>query len=64
MEYHYKLEMRKPKSVVVRQWHEEGVYETQEAAKAAILYWAEYDTYYSLEGWEYQITQVKPRKRK
>ena len=66
-EYHmtvrYKVELRKPKSVTAKQWTESFTFDTEQEATDRIGWWLQYDLYYSLEGWEYRIVEVKGKKR-
>lgn len=50
---------------MTKQWQEcAGSYcETQEEAEVQVQWWVDYDTFYSLAGWEYKIVDVKPRKQ-
>ena len=64
MTVRYKVELRKPKSPVAKQWQESFTFDTEQEALDRIAWWAQYDLYYSLEGWEYRIVEVKAKNRR
>ena len=61
---HFKVELRKESSPVAKQWVESWTFQTLEEAKQRIAWWQQYDEYYSLTGWEYNIVEVKARKKR
>ena len=61
---HFKVELRKESSPVAKQWQESWTFPTLEDANDRIVWWKQYDEYYSLAGWEYRIVEVKARKKK
>ena len=64
MTVRYKVELRKPKSPVAKQWQESFTFDTEQEALDRIAWWAQYDLYYSLDGWEYRIVEVKAKNRR
>lgn len=63
MTVRYKVELRKPKSPIAKQWQESFTFDTEQGAIDRIAWWIHYDLYYSLDGWEYRIVEVKGKKR-
>ena len=60
------LQQKNTKSALqgAKNWSEcAGSYsETKEEAEAHLGWWKDYDVYYNLTTWEYQVVQVKVRK--
>lgn len=53
--------LRKERSPVAKAWKEVGTYATEIDALAAVVWWREYDSFYSLEGWEYRIKEQRKK---
>ena len=62
----YKVELCKPKAAIkeMRNWQESFTFDTEQEALDRIAWWAQYDLYYSLDGWEYRIVEVKAKNRR
>ena len=66
---HYKVELRREypeqqRTRLAGNWQESWIFPTLEEANDRIVWWLQYDEYYSLTGWEYRIVEVKARKKK
>lgn len=62
----YRVELRKPKAAIkeMRNWQESNTFDTEQEATDRIEWWLDYDRYYSCEGWEYRVVEVKAKNRR